>query len=364
MCAETPLLSADSELRAVIHAATERQTKLCLRGSGSKDFYGGTGHGLAVDLSHYRGIIDYAPEELVIVVRAGTPLAEVEAVLNEAGQMLPFEPPQYGGGGTIGGCIAAGLSGPRRPYAGAARDYVLGLRLIDGRGQSLRFGGAVIKNVAGYDVSRLMVGAMGTLGVLRDIALKVLPQPRVERTMCFACTEPDAIVQMNRWAGRMPALSASSHADGVLALRLSGSAAGVNAALRELGGESLDDAEPYWRSLRDQRNYFFTQAEPLWRVSLPPTAPPLKIPLPQMIEWGGALRWLVGDLDYAAVQARVRGLGGHITAFRGAPLNVPAFQSLPPPLQQLHTRIRNVFDPHRIFNPGRVCSLQDSNHQR
>ncbi|MCK9194058.1 MAG: glycolate oxidase subunit GlcE [Nevskia sp.] len=364
MCAETPLLGADSELRAVIRTATERQTKLCLRGSGSKDFYGGTGPGLAVDLSHYRGIIDYAPEELVIVVRAGTPLAEVEAVLSEAGQMLPFEPPQYGGGGTIGGCIAAGLSGPRRPYAGASRDYVLGLRLIDGRGQSLQFGGAVIKNVAGYDVSRLMVGAMGTLGVLRDIALKVLPRPRVERTVCFACTEPEAIVRMNRWAGRMPALSASSHADGVLALRLSGSAAGVNAALRELGGELLDDAESYWRSLRDQHNYFFTQAEPLWRVSLPPTAPPLKIPLPLMIEWGGALRWLVGDLDYAAVQARVRGLGGHITAFRGAPRNIPVFQPLPPALEQLHTRIRDVFDPHRIFNPGRFCSQQESDHQR
>lgn len=343
----------DADLCTIVREAAARGSALCLRGSGSKDFYGGLAAGQPLDLLGHRGIIDYEAAELVLIARAGTPLSELDQLLSEKGQMLAFEPPRFGGGGTLGGCVAAGLSGPRRPYSGSVRDYVLGVRLIDGRGESLRFGGRVIKNVAGYDVARLNVGAMGTLGILRDIALKVVPRPRAERSLSFEFNEASAIDRVNRWAGRFQTLSACAHARGRLTLRLSGADAAIRSTARTIGGEEIDDADAFWESLRDQTHEFFRQPGPLWRISLPATTPPLGLPLPQLLEWGGALRWVAGDIDYATLRRQVAGLGGHVTAFRAAPADVPVFQPLPEAIRRLHGRIRQVFDPQGIFNRGR-----------
>ena len=277
---------------ARIRDARAAKTPLAIHGGKSKSFYGGAIVGEPLDVSPYSGIIEYEPKELVLTVRAGTTLAEIERVMDAASQMLPFEPPHYAEGSTIGGTVASGLSGPRRPYTGAVRDFVLGARILDGKGDDLRFGGRVIKNVAGYDVSRLMTGAMGTLGVLLDLSFKVLPKPVEEVTLRFEFDEAMAIRQFNEWAGKPLPISATSWHDGVAMLRLSGAAAGVKAARLKLGGELVanDVAKLFWQSVRDQRDVFFQTAEPLWRVSVPPTTGPLGLQMPQWIEgWGVAL---------------------------------------------------------------------------
>ena len=331
-----------------------KKTPLRIRGHGSKDFYGQRLQGDFLDVSGYRGIVEYEPTELVITVRAGTPIGEVEAAMAQAGQMLAFEPPRYNGGGTIGGAIAAGLCGPRRPYVGAARDFVLGVRVLDGNGSDLSFGGQVIKNVAGFDASRLMAGAMGTLGVLLEVSLKTLPRPKAEATLRFAMGENDAIRVMNEWAGKPLPLSATCYADGVLTVRLSGAESAVRAARVKLGGEEVTGAENFWSSLRDQTDGFFFKAPSLWRVSLPATTPPLNLPQPQLIEWGGALRWVAGDVEAALLRAKVAALGGHVTLFRAAEKSVPVFHPLAPGIAALHRRLKSALDPHGILNPGRM----------
>ena len=267
------------------HAATK--TPLAIHAGNSMAFYGGPVHGEALDVRAYSGIIDYEPQELVLTVRAGTPLAEIEAVMAKEKQMLPFEPPHFADGATIGGTVASGLSGPRRPYTGAVRDFVLGTRIINGKGEDLHFGGRVIKNVAGYDVSRLMTGAMGTLGVLLDISFKVLPAPSAEVTLRFELDEANAIQRVNEWAGKPLPLSATSWCENILRVRLSGAVSGVKAAQQKLGGQIVDTslANAFWAELRDHRAAFFQGNEPLWRVSLPSTAPPLNLSMPQWIEW-------------------------------------------------------------------------------
>ncbi|MHB1351872.1 MAG: glycolate oxidase subunit GlcE, partial [Thiobacillus sp.] len=299
-----------------VRAAYEGATPLVIQGSGSKAFYGNAGGGEILDTRDVAGIVDYQPKELVLTARAGTTLAEIETLLGAHDQMLAFEPPRFGGAGTLGGSIAAGLSGPRRPYAGAARDFVLGLRLIDGTGQPLRFGGQVIKNVAGYDVSRLMVGALGTLGVVTEVSLKVLPRPASELTLQFELDEAAALRTMNQWAGLPLALSASSWHAGLLTLRLSGAAAAVRAAHAKLGGEAIEDVTAFWQRLRDHATPFFDK-RPLWRLATRPTAPPLGLDAPQWIEWGGAVRWLSTDLAAAALRRAAQAAGGQATRFPG-----------------------------------------------
>lgn len=339
-----------------VQEAAARKQPLRIRGSGSKDFYSGSLAGEVLATSEYRGVVDYDPGELVLAVRSGTPLREVEALLAQSGQMLAFEPPQFGGEGTIGGCVACGLSGPRRATSGSVRDFVLGVRIIDGRGQDLRFGGRVIKNVAGYDVSRLMVGALGTLGVLLDVSMKVLPRPVCERTLRFEMNEARAIEQMNRWAGQPLAISATCFHEGVLTVRLSGVEAGVRTACEQLGGEPVADGESFWRSVRDQTLEFFS-APTLWRVSVPSTSPPLETGVPQLIEWGGALRWLAGDVNAEELRARVAALGGHATLFRADRKTVPVFHPLPRSLERIHRDLKKAFDPSGILNPGRFHEL-------
>jgi glycolate oxidase FAD binding subunit len=354
------MLAPTSEIEPIADAikrAGSAKRVLEIRGHGSKRFYGGEPQGEPLDVSGYAGIVSYEPGELVLSVRAGTPLAQVEALLLEHRQMLPFEPPLFAGRGTIGGCVATGLSGPRRPYAGAVRDYVLGVRMLDGLGNELRFGGQVIKNVAGYDLSRLMVGAMGVLGVLLEVSFKVLPRPIHERSLRFELGEAAAIETMNRWAGRLQALSASAFVDGALTVRLSGTEGGVDAVCRDLGGEELPDAERFWSSLRNHDALFF-QTPTLWRVSLPPTTPPLKTTMRQLIEWGGGLRWLAADssADAHILREQVATLGGHVTLFRGA-RTTTTFQPLASPIGELHRRLKQTFDPHGVLNPGRMYEL-------
>jgi glycolate oxidase FAD binding subunit len=336
-----------------IRAAHAGGTPLILQGGGSKAFYGNADEGEVLATRTLTGVVDYQPKELVLTARAGTPLADVEALLGEQNQMLAFEPPHFGGPATLGGSLAAGLSGPRRPYAGAARDFVLGVRIIDGSGQPLRFGGQVIKNVAGYDVSRLMVGALGTLGLMTEVSLKVLPKPAAETTLQFELDEAAAIRKMNQWAGQPLPLSATSWHAGMLTLRLSGAASAVQAAQAKLGGEVAKDAIAFWQRLRDQATPFFGK-RPLWRLAVKPTTPPLNLGDAQWIEWGGAVRWLASDLPAATLREAAKTAGGHATLFRGDAPADGVFAPLSTASAMLHRNLKQRFDPRGIFNRGRL----------
>lgn len=331
---------------------------LRIRGGGTKDFYGERLEGEVFDVSGHAGIVDYDPTELVITARGGTPVTEIEAAMKSAGQMLAFEPPQFGAAATLGGCVATGLSGPRRPYAGAVRDFVLGVRVLDGKGEDLHFGGRVMKNVAGFDVSRLMTGALGTLGVLLEVSLKCLPCPKAETTISFDMSAPDAVRKINEWAGQPLPLSASAWHEERLYVRLSGAQAAVGAARSKLGGEemSVPDAEQWWQSLRDQRMAFHATASQLWRLSVKPTAPYADLGAFQMMEWGGALRWLnaASVLDAGTVRKWAQDHGGHATLFRSVSRATGVFQPLQPALLDIHRRLKATFDPAGILNRGRM----------
>lgn len=337
----------ESQLVDQVLAAAANLTPLHIHGGNSKAFYGRACAGVPLDVSGHRGIVAYEPTELVITARAGTPLAEIEAALAANNQMLPFEPPHFSSAATLGGMVAAGLSGPRRPWGGSVRDAVLGVKLLNGRGEVLRLGGQVMKNVAGYDVSRLMAGALGTLGVLLEVSIKVLPRPVCERTLVF---EADA-----RGLPPLLPISASLEVDGKRYLRLSASFRCVETAAELLGGEGVYPADPeIWNAVREQTHPFFAGAAPLWRVSLPAATSPLDVPGLCLIEWGGALRWLRTDFPAAMLRQRVAALGGHATLFRGDHGSGDIFQPLPPALLALHQRVKHALDPHGIFNPGRL----------
>ena len=341
-----------------VRAAAAAKTPLCLRGGGTKDFYGRAPAGEVFDLRANTGVVAYEPTELVVTVRGGTPLAELEPVLAEKGQYLAFEPPHFGAGATVAGCVAAGLSGPRRANMGAVRDFMLGVKLLDGRGEVLKFGGQVMKNVAGYDVSRLVAGSLGTLGIVLEVSLKVLPRPVAEATLRFELDEAGALRRMNEWGGQPLPLSATLWHDGVLQVRLSGAEAAVRAAAEKLGGERLeaDAAAALWASVREQAAAPFALApgEVLWRLSLPSTAPALALAGRQVVEWGGAQRWLASAADPVQIRARAAELGGHGTAFRGGDRSGAVFEPLSAPLATIHRRLKQSFDPAGIFNPGRL----------
>jgi glycolate oxidase FAD binding subunit len=343
-------------LQQQIREAAGRGTALCIRGGGTKDFYGNAPRGELLDTRSHAGVVSYEPTELVVSARCGTLLSELRQVLESENQMLPFEPPSFGPGATLGGCVAAGLSGPRRASAGSVRDYVLGAKLIDGRGQLLAFGGQVMKNVAGYDVSRLLAGSLGTLGLILEVSLKVLPRPLAERTLKLELPQAKALESLNRWAGRPLPLSASAWQDGELHLRLSGAESAIRAAAEKLGGEMLapEAAATYWTALREQTGAFFAGDESLWRLSLPSNAPETGLPGRQLIEWGGALRWLKGDADAATVRGAAARAGGHATLFRAREKPAGAFAPLAPALARLHRELKSSFDPAGILNPGRL----------
>ncbi len=352
------------EWRERVRRAASSGDALQPRGGGTKSFYGRTLVGDVLDTRAHAGVVGYEPTELVVTVRGGTPLAELEAVIAEKGQMLAFEPPHFGPTATVGGCVAAGLSGPRRLAAGALRDYVLGVKLLDGRGEVLNFGGQVMKNVAGYDVSRLIAGSLGTLGLILEVSLKVLPRPVAEATLSFELDEAQAIRRLNEWGGQPLPLSASAWYAGVLALRLSGAEAAVRSAVQKLGGTRVDDgeAEALWAAVREQTHDFFvgtgqsagTAESALWRLALPSVAEPLGLAGEQCIEWGGSLRWLRSSASAEQVRARAEALGGHATLYRGGNRDGEVFHALPAPIMAIHRRLKSAFDPAGVFSPGRL----------
>ena len=303
-----------------------------------------------------------APSELVVTARAGTLLVELERTLADRGQCLPFDPPRFADGagrlaGTVGGMVASGLSGPGRAAAGGVRDFVLGALLLNGRGELLRFGGEVMKNVAGYDVSRVFAGSWGALGAICEVSLKVLPTPPATLTLRFEMSQSDALEQLHRWAGQPLPLNASVWWRETLAVRLRGAHAAVVAAAQKMGGEPIpvDLAVAFWDGLRDQRDEFFArgraaEGKSLWRLSLPPTTPALAGFDDTLVEWGGAQRWVLTAADGDKLAAYARELGGHALCVAGG-------ETAPPPLDDallaIHRRLRDSFDPHGVFVPGR-----------
>jgi len=365
----------------LVRSASVNRTPLRVRGGDTKAFHGPAAHGVAagatvLDTRDLSGVVAYEPTELVITALAGTPLAEIEAQLAERGQCLPFEPPHFGPGATVGGMVAAGLSGPARASVGAVRDYMLGVQLLNGRGELLTYGGQVMKNVAGYDVSRLMAGSWGTLGLIVEVSLKVLPVAPAEATLVFELPQAQALAQLQRWGGQPLPLNASCwvHDDtasppkNLLFVRLRGAVAAVESActrmLNDVPGQRMDNAQagPDWADCREQRLPFFTLPAPdlaLWRLSVAPAAPALDLPWAQLIEWHGGQRWLWAPADAAPqLRAAAASAGGHATLFR-APVNgLPAdFSRRAPaagPLATIEQRLRASFDPAGIFNPGRL----------
>ncbi len=357
-----------------IHSARSAGAQLCIRGGGSKDFYGEAPQGEVLDTRILEGTSSYEPTELVVTTRCGTSLAALEALLATKGQCLPFEPPHFGDselsaatrGATVGGMVAAGLSGPSRAATGSVRDYVLGATILNGNGEVLSFGGQVMKNVAGYDVSRLMAGALGTLGLIAEVSLKVLPMAPAEATLVFALPQAEALRRLNAWGGQPLPLNASrwEQRDGTptLHLRLRGAVAAVEAACRSLGGERLDGAQAAapWQACREQQLPWFDSAagHSLWRLSVPQTAVELDLGAPPLIEWHGAQRWVHAPAGDAERLRRIaKDAGGHATLFRAAPdsaAGVARFQPLAAPLDRIHANLKREFDPAGIFNPGRL----------
>lgn len=349
-----------------VQMATASGEKLHISAGHSKGFYGNTmttgTHRLS--LMEHKGIVEYEPSELVLTARSGTTLLEIEQALDEAGQRLAFEPPHFGEQATLGGAIATGLSGPIRAFpnvgGGAARDMVLGTRVINGQGQIVRFGGQVMKNVAGYDVSRLMTGSMGTLGVLLEVSLKVLPKPEVERSLAFEMDASDALIQASAWANKPYPISGLIHEGGMMVVRLSGSEAAVNRTAQHLGGDELSESDGFWLAIREQQHPFFagTWQEDrnlaLWRLSLPPFTDDLELKGDVMIDWGGAQRWMLSSESAEHIRQRVSAAGGHATRFRGGDKRIPCFHPLQPGIAQLHKRVKAAMDPKGIFNPGRL----------
>lgn len=345
----------ENELQRQVLAANRARQPLNIVGGASKSFYGRAASGTAIHIGAHAGVLHYDPAELVITARAGTPIAEVEALLASENQMLGFEPPRFSAATTLGGAVAAGLAGPRRPFAGAVRDFVLGVKMLNGKGDIMRFGGEVMKNVAGFDIARLMAGALGVLGILLEISLRVVPRPQVEKTL--VSRQPDAATAIdwfNRLAGRPLPLSAAAWWDGLARIRLSGSAAGVNAAARAVGGEDDPHGGEFWQQLRDHELPFFRAELPLLRVSVPPAAAldADALGAPQLVDWGGAQRWIVGGSD--ALRTAVAEHGGHVTHFRHGDRQGDIFHPLTPTVHALHRRLKHAFDPAGILNSGRL----------
>jgi len=358
--------SQDQGLRELTDRVAQARSSgqpLEIRGAGSKRFYGEAPRGEVLDMTALSGISSYEPTELVVTARAGTPLAHLEAALEEKGQCLPFEPPRFAAGGTVGGMVAAGLAGPARASVGSVRDHVLGMTLLNGRGEMLSFGGQVAKNVAGYDISRLIVGSLGILGVVCEVSMKVLPVPAAAATLHFDCRQSEALEKLNAWRCKPLPINASVWHDDRLYVRLSGARVAIGEACRELKGVRLEagSSQQWWSSVRDQRHDFFSIAdealqrgECLWRLSVPAATPALELPGRQFIEWQGAQRWWRTTASAAQVRATAAGAGGHATLMRAADKSAGVFSPLSEVLMRIHRNLKQAFDPQHIFNPGRL----------
>ncbi|MFO1294156.1 MAG: glycolate oxidase subunit GlcE [Rubrivivax sp.] len=352
-----------AELVERVRGARAAGGRLAIRGGGTKAFYGEAAQGEPLDVGALAGITSHEPSELVVTALAGTPLLALEAVLAERGQCLPFEPPRFAAGGSVGGMVAAGLAGPARAAAGGVRDYVLGATMINGRGELLAFGGQVMKNVAGYDIARVLAGSLGTLGVICEVSLKVLPLPPAQATLRFELGQAAALRRVNEWGGQPLPLNASAWWEGMLVVRLAGAAAAVRAAQARLGGEAIEPAlaAGFWQGLRDQRDEFFLGAAKavaggagLWRLALPSTAPPLELPGEQLVEWGGAQRWLCTSAPAALLREAAARAGGHATLFRGHDKSCGVFTPLAPAAARIQRQLARAFDPDGVFDRGRL----------
>jgi len=343
------------QLQHQVQQARLHKAPLIITGGGSKSFYGLPTKGDPLSIADYHGIVEYEPKELVITVKAGTPLKHLQQCLAEQGQMLPFEPPGFGDSATIGGTLACGFSGPRRPFTGSARDFVLGCKVLTGKGEVIEFGGRVIKNVAGYDVSRLMVGAMGTLGVILEVSLKVLPVPEQEITLVMPAGINEALDIMNARAGQPLPLSAAAYDGEAVVLRLSSTEQGIKDAKKKMTGDELMQGPEFWREINEQKHFFFGDDMPLWRLSLAPATLHLGIPGSWLFDWGGGLRWLKTDLAPHDVRDAVEAEGGHATLFRNKEYWLEqepfcVFHPLSPPLLRIHQKLKTAFDPEKILN--------------
>jgi glycolate oxidase FAD binding subunit len=379
------MLNAPQDLQTIVErikVAANAGNPLRIRGGGTKDFYGQSLQGEILDTNLLKGISSYEPSELVVTVKTGTRLAELEAVLAEKNQCLPFEPPHFKSGATVGGMVAAGLSGPSRASSGSVKDFVLGVHMVNGKGEELRFGGTVMKNVAGYDVSRLMAGSMGTLGLMTEVSLKVLPIAPAEATLKFEYSQSEAINMLNTWGAQPLPLNAScwiqEAAKGVLYVRLRGAVAAVEAAIKKMGGNERGEytgvlqnaasgnttVAADWQALRNQSMDFFKLQgdECLWRLSVPDTAPDLQLG-DTVVEWHGAQRWVKLPYSNAAlIRSKVNALGGNAILFVAAEVvnttanieNKVVFNPLKAPLDRIHRDLKKQFDPAGIFNHGRM----------
>ncbi len=342
------------ELQEIVQKALELESPLRIVGGNTKAFYGRKSEGDILEVSGHRGIVNYEPTELVITVRGATPLAEIEAALAENNQMLGFEPPYFGSQSTLGGTMACGFSGPRRPFAGAIRDFVLGCKLLNGKAEILKFGGEVMKNVAGYDISRLMAGALGTLGVLLEISMKILPKPPTELTLAYEMDFERAVEAMTTWCRQPSPLSALCFDGHRVFARISGNEKTVTSAHARMGGETISANSDFWKSIRDQRHSFFECTANLWRLSMAPASPEPSLPGKWFLDWGGAQRWLITDAEPERIFRIAEETGGHGILYRSPDPATDRFQPLPDKLMQLHKNLKQAFDPAGILNPGRM----------
>ena len=332
-----------------VNMAIAGGSTLTIKGGNSKGFYGYPAHGEPLDVSGHGGIVEYDPGELVITCRAGSLLSEIRETLEENGQHFPFDPPGFGASATIGGTVACGFSGPRRPWSGSLRDYLLGVKLVNGSGAVVQFGGQVMKNVAGYDVSRLMAGSMGTLGLLLEVSFKVLPRPARELTLEFECDQAEAIRRVNQWAGQPLPLSGASWCNGQLRVRLSGAETETESATRRMQARQVSEDASSWVDLREQRSAFFARSGKLWRLSVPPATEPLDLDGDCLVDWGGAQRWYFTDQPTEKIRSIAAEANGHATLFRGES-DDERFHPLAPVLQQMQQRIKQAMDPHGVFD--------------
>ncbi|QSP94982.1 glycolate oxidase subunit GlcE [Marinobacter salinisoli] len=347
------------QLQEQVLKARDSGQKLNIVGGHTKAFMGRESDPDAgtLNVGEHTGIVEYHPVELVLTVRAGTTLREIEAALAEEGQALHFEPPHLGEASTIGGTFATNLSGPARPWAGSVRDQVLGVRLLNGKGEHLRFGGQVMKNVAGYDVSRLQAGAMGTLGVMTEISLKVMPKPAAAMTLVQDMDIDEAVEYMNRRSAEPKPITGACWVDGKVYLRLSGARSAVEATAEKWSGEVLEQGDALWQQIQDLRHDFFAgDDQPLWRFSVGSTAANPKLDGPWLLDWAGAQRWYRGQAEQGDLEPLARAAGGQVSLFRGGDRSGEVMHHQPEALKGIQRRVKNAFDPDNIFNPGRLYS--------
>lgn len=342
------------ELQQRVEQARSSKLPLNICGGKTKAFYGETTSGVDLSVAEHSGVINYEPTELVVTVRAGTSLKELEKVLDSENQMFGFEPPAFGNDATIGGTIACNLSGPRRAYSGAARDFVLGCKIINGKAEQLHFGGEVMKNVAGYDVSRLMCGAMGTLGVLLELSIKVLPKPENEITLVHEINVKDSLLKVHQLARQSLPISATCFDENKLYIRLSGSEGAVQAAKKLIGGDDSTLGHNFWPQLKEQELNHFNNDKNVWRLSLASNVPELNLRGKTLYEWNGAQRWLVSDEKEHVIRDKVSQHGGHVVCFRQQIKPQHVFHPLDSGLLKLHRQLKKSFDPEGIINPGRM----------